>query len=264
MTLANRLYATSGAFSLAAFGLRSLTPPSNVFAPFLYALAVCTLTVAFFQRFRSLFTTAWRNQFVRWLIVIYGAIATVVATVPAKHIIADAMGLPAIDFASTLALWTLLCAPELWLFGAALIPLAAYAGLLCSVAIETVVLTTAVGAPIRALMRLHPRVRIWLADRQERRLPLTLQTMADSAAAAALAIVLGASVNIAYNVVNQPTLVRLFAFFADYGSARDYPGVEAGEPFLLHANDVVSYVERRGYEVKIRVGHLKETPSEGR
>ena len=72
---------------------------------------------------------------------------------------------------------------------------------------------------------------------------------------------LGFGVNVAYNFVDRLALVRLFAFYADYGNAPDYPGVDRNAPFFLHANNVVSYAHRMGHEVVIRMGRVSDSAS---
>jgi hypothetical protein len=63
---------------------------------------------------------------------------------------------------------------------------------------------------------------------------------ADAFAAAILSVVAVYSLTGWYRAVDQPNLVRIFAYWADYESPTKYPGVEK-ESFRLLENGVVSY-----------------------
>jgi hypothetical protein len=99
-------------------------------------------------------------------------------------------------------------------------------------------------------------LKSWLECHQDGTWQFALRAFIDAAAAAALSIALGHGVNVAYNFVDRPALVRLVAFHADYGNAPDYPGVDHDAPFVLHANNIVSYAHLVGHDVVIRMGRV--------
>ena len=229
----------------------------------LLTAAVCALIAGFLIRFFPLIAAVWSHPFARWFLFVYGAMATIVATAPAKHIVSGALRLPATDFTSTLAFWTLLCAPELWLSGGALVATAIYTFLFCRMCLEGLVVNSMLGAPVRIGMRLSPFLRSWLETREAEPVSFALGTFVDCIAAMSLALVLGSSVDIAFNGVNRPRLVRLFAFYADYETASAYPGIYPGEAYVLHANNVVSYARLVGHDVEIRIGQVGGSSSGG-
>jgi hypothetical protein len=104
---------------------------------------------------------------------------------PAKHIVSSALRLPATDFTSTVALWTLLCAPEFWLFGAALVSVCFYSVILLRIVIEGLIVNSLIGAPLRAGMRLVPRSKSWLETHQDGTWQFALRAFVDVVAAAA-------------------------------------------------------------------------------
>ena len=243
-------------------GIGKIYLPSSWPDMVLETAAVCALIAGFLIRFFPVIAAVWRHPLARWVLLVYGAMATVIATAPAKHIVSGALQLPATDFTSTLAFWTLLCAPQLWLSGAAFAATGVYALLLCRIFLEGLFVHSLLGAPVRIGMRLFPSLRSWLGAKESEDVSSFLWTFLDCAAAASLALVLGSSVDIAYNAVNRPRLVRLFAFYADYETASAYPGVEPGEAYVLHANNVVSYARRASHDVVIRTDQVR-SPSFG-
>jgi hypothetical protein len=112
-------------------GIGKIYLPSSWPDMVLETAAVCALIAGFLIRFFPVIAAVWRHPLARWVLLVYGAMATVIATAPAKHIVSGALQLPATDFTSTLAFWTLLCAPQLWLSGAAFAATGVYALLLC-------------------------------------------------------------------------------------------------------------------------------------
>ncbi len=52
--------------------------------------------------------------------------------------------------------------------------------------------------------------------------------------------------------------IRFIAYTSDFHSADAYPGVQKGKRWRLHENGVVSYAERKGWTIELRVDKVSE------
>ncbi|EIM93076.1 hypothetical protein WQE_51402 [Paraburkholderia hospita] len=70
-------------------------------------LGMVALTIGFLLRFQTVFLVLWGSWIGKLATLAYSALAAVVAIIPAKHIVGDALQLQPTDFPITLGLWTL-------------------------------------------------------------------------------------------------------------------------------------------------------------
>lgn len=86
-----------------------------------------------------------------------------------------------------------------------------YTLLLVRAFLEGIIFDPAAELPVRFCARAVPHLRDWLERNETERPSSYWETLMDLVAAAALASILAAGIDVAYNSVNKPRLVRLFA-----------------------------------------------------
>jgi hypothetical protein len=119
----------------------------------------------------------------------------------------------------------------------------------------------AIASTISGILVPMPWVQIRLNQWKSAREKIVKQVAAKSIGAFAVAIVVAYLATVIYEpIFRHQNLVRLIAYAVDYQYAKLYPGIEPGKKFHLHDNAVVSYAELDGWDVKIRVGKVKESP----
>ncbi|SAK53974.1 hypothetical protein AWB77_01488 [Caballeronia fortuita] len=161
-----RLYATGSGLLLVLFAQlcmsnsQSLSGPETAVA----GVGVAALAAGLLLRFNAMFRAFWSSSFGKLATVVYSALATVLAIRPAKNIVANALQLPPTDFPVTLGFWTVLCTPEIWLIGAAILVFICYVLFLCAVAIACL----STREPIDSILELiaHAMASRWTRPRR--------------------------------------------------------------------------------------------------
>ncbi|CAB3658063.1 hypothetical protein LMG22037_01306 [Paraburkholderia phenoliruptrix] len=229
---------------------------ATIFSSGLAALCAVSLTLGFLIRVQPILAQIWGTAFGKLLLAFCSAFTAVIASVPARHVVSGAMSLPANDFPTTLTFWTILCYPAVAISFATVVFLAVYVILLIIAALIALSTQPPIDGFIRGALNLLPSKY----DSQKRlvnsRWRLTMVMFADAFAAAILSVIAAYSLTGWYRVVDQPNLVRLFAYWADYETPTAYPGIEKDAVRLLE-NGVVSYARRGKWDVAIRVACLK-------
>ena len=215
-----------------------------------------SLTLGFVIRIQPVVAQIWKTVFGKLLLALCSAFTAVVASLPARHVVSGAMHLPVGDFPTTLTFWTILCYPAIAIGLATAILLVVYVLLLVIAALTVFSTHPPFDWLIRGTADLLPSR--WVSHRRllDGRWKLAMVMFADAFAAAILSVVAAYSLTGWYRTVDQPNLVRIFAYWADYESATEYPGVDK-ESFRLLENGVVSYARPAKWDVDIRVACLK-------
>lgn len=245
--------AASYAISLIGIG-NGLHPTvwSNIFT----IACVVSLTLGFLIRIRPLATKLWNSVAGKLLLALTNAFAAVIASLPARHIVSAAIQLPAGDFPTTLTFWTILCYPAVAIGLTTAIFFFTYVLLLLVAALIGISTHHLIDGPIRWAAKLLParwRIPEHLINGRSR---LATVMLADASAAAILSVITAFSLTGWYHLVDQPNLVRIFAYVGDYETASDYPGVQKKEAFRLLENGVISYAQPTKWDVSIRVSCL--------
>ncbi|WP_109479707.1 hypothetical protein [Paraburkholderia sp. C35] len=215
------------------------------------AIALCSGTAL---RIFPTVTAAWRSPFGRIAVMFSSAFIAVIATLPAQSILIEALQLPAGDFPCTAALLTLFCYPVVaaviiavaigcvWIFTMAIVgSLALPSWLLQAIPFQLFVVDWGSSRMRTLSERIRKRMEISLFDFVAYSLMICLT----------LSVAAGW-----YHLMDQPNLVRIFAYWADYENPGRYPGTEQHR-FRLHDNGVVSYADFRKWDVDIRMSCLK-------
>ncbi|MEQ5840080.1 hypothetical protein N0A02_11655 [Paraburkholderia acidicola] len=215
-----------------------------------------SLTLGFVIRVRPVVAQIWKTVFGKLLLALCSAFTAVIACLPARNIVSGAMRLPVGDFPTTLTFWTILCYPAVAI-GLAVVMLFIVYTLLLVVAGLTVFSThPSLDWVIRGTASLLPSR--WTSHRRivDSRRRVATVMLADAFGAAALSVIAAYSLTGWYRIIDQPNLVRIFAYWADYESPTEYPGAEK-EALRLLENGVVSYARPKKWDVDIRVACLK-------
>lgn len=222
----------------------------------LAVLCAVSLTVGFVIRVQPIAAQIWRTALGKLLLAFSGAFTAVIASLPARHVVSGAMHLPANDFPTTLTFWTILCYPAVAIGLATAVFLVVYVILLIISALIGLSTQPLIDGIIRSVFNLLPP---GLGPREgflDGRWRLTIVLFADALAAAILSVSAAYSLTGWYRAVDQPNLVRIFAYWADYEMPTAYPGVEKDAVRLLE-NGVVSYARLGNWDAAIRVACLK-------
>lgn len=181
-----------------------------------------------------------------------------ISSVPAKHIVAAALGLPANDFPITVTFWALLAYPGMWLGAMAVIAVGIYAALLIFAGVGYLSTLPGIDLFVRFVAMLLPVELKWRTAVAEHRPAILLRSLAHAFGAAVISVAMVFVSSFWYDTIAQPRAVRLFAFYADYDLMPAYPGVER-QPVKLLENGVVSYAKIHGLDVTISVGQFQQT-----
>lgn len=84
---------------------------------------------------------------------------------------------------------------------------------------------------------------------------MSLRFMAHFIAGVLVAVFVGQGLQIAMDVtINDSQLMKHLAYYLDYQVADRYPGIEQGQRFMLHDNNVISLAREMEGRVEIAVG----------
>ncbi|WP_152988818.1 hypothetical protein [Burkholderia pseudomallei] len=221
---------------------------------------VCALSFAlgFCIRARPILVNSARTTYGKGLLALYHAIVLALSSIPAKFIVSNAFHLPSGDFPITLTVWTLLCYPGMWLAGTAFVALAIYTLMLLAASLAAISTQPLFNSLLLLFAKFLPEnsaLRNAITTGRQR---IVSQAFGHAVGAAVLSVAIGTVAGWWLQTINQPRVVRLFAYRADYEQATAYPGVDASTPFRLHDNGVVSYATFNKWDVTIHVSHIKD------
>lgn len=222
----------------------------------LAALCAVSLTLGFVIRIQPIMAHIWRTAPGKLFFTFCSAFTAVIASLPARHVVSAATGLPANDFPTTLTFWTILCYPAAAIAFATAILLLLYVILFGAAFLISLSTQPLVDGLIQRAITLLPSG--WWAGKRfaDGRWRLTWVLLADAFAAAILSVGAAYSFSGWCRTIDQPNLVRIFAYWADYETPTAYPGLEKDAARLLE-NGVVSYARPEKWDATIRVACLK-------
>ena len=260
LQLFDRLYAL--AFTIAVLGLVSLPiygkPTKFLYGSFLLAYGISGIGF-------GIWLWPWLQRIWRWpmgklaITLLHGGILFL-SVIPARLLVAEALGLPPQDFDMTVGFCVLLFYLPLWMIVFEILSLLfAFIHLigsgLCSLTthfpINVIVLLIAKLFPVGS----HPRLFleqnignfVWRGFMQ-------------------MLGVMGIAFGIAifwewYSPATRSLkpIVRVVAYFADFQQVSLYPGIDVNRRLRLHENGVVSYAEERGWDIVISVEKVRES-----
>lgn len=227
-------------------------PVIEVLVALCFGIGFCARAAPFVRRFLT-------NSVGIFVVTVFQAVVLVLANVLAKHMVTDAMRLPSGDFPSTLAMWTLLCVVPVWLKSMAIIGIAALVLFFFTAGLTALTASSPLGYLLRGMSKFLP---ISTADKimqMRERDAWTLRTWGHVLGAVIFMLVVIEASDRFQSAVRQPSMIRLFAFWADYESVPDYPGVDEAR-LRLHDNGVVSYATLSGMAVELRRDRVREKP----
>jgi hypothetical protein len=174
--------------------------------------------------------------------------------IPARLLVAEALGLPPQDFDFTVAFCVLLFYLPLWLLVSEfLILLFALIHFMASIlrSFMTYSLINVLVLLIAKLFPLGSRPRLFLEHNREK---FVWRGFMNTFGAIAIA----ASIAIFWEWYSPATrslkpVVRAVSYLADYQQVSLYPGLDVNSRVRLHENGVVSYAEERGWDIVISV-----------
>lgn len=228
--------------------------------PFLLYLS-CALICAGFclwlARFAALVV---RHELSRSLMTFVHAGVLLVAYLAARWVVAHVTGLPSKDFDGTIAVSAVVCA---LLFYVLLLALICFAIALCCLAAvwvsESVWLASRVPGAMLFRGWMEERLGFLFFDSPRAAVAnMSLRFMAHFVAGILVAGFVGQGLQIAMNVtINDSQLMKHLAYYVDYQVADRYPGVEEGQRFVLHDNNVISLARLVNGQVEIAVGVIE-------
>jgi hypothetical protein len=225
--------------------------------PFLIYLS-CSLICAGFCLWLAKFAAlVVRHEFSRSVMTFVHAGLLLVAYLAARWVVAYVTGLPSKDFDGTIAVSAVVCALLLYVLLLAIACFAIALGCLAAVWVsESVWLASRI--PGAKLFRgwMEERLGFLFLDPPGAAVPnMSLRFMAHFVAGILVAGFVGQGLQIAMNVtINDSQLMKHLAYYVDYQVADRYPGIEGGQRFVLHDNNVISIARLVNGQVEIAVG----------
>ncbi|WP_416425069.1 hypothetical protein RAM80_04670 [Pseudomonas sp. App30] len=229
-------------------------------SPFLLYLG-CGLICAGFCLWLAKFV-AWvvRHEFSRTVMTFVHAGVLLAAYVAARWVVALATGLPSKDFDGTIAVSAVVCALLLYVLLLSVVCFAIALGCVAAVSVsESAWLASRIpGAKlIRGWMEERMGV-LFLGQPGSAVANMSLRFMAHFVAGILVTGFVGQGLQIAMNVtINDTQLMKHLAYYVDYQVADRYPGVEEGQRFVLHDNNVISLARLENGKVEIAVGVIE-------
>lgn len=214
----------------------------------LWALPLSLLGIAFFVAGFLLWLlpkarTLWATRRGRWLVWLVHAAIVFIAVIPARELVAHALGLPPSDFDLSVTFWSIVFIVPIWLVLVSLL--------------MAVICLAFVGKFLRMVV-IGPAFvgKSWLLASGRGRSDLLATFRGFGAFLFFFLCLFGLSrYTSIIPYLEQP--VRWFAFVAEYQSFSAYPNIEPTDARVkLHENGVVSYAERNDSRISIRVGKL--------
>jgi len=205
---------------------------------------------------RSIYCSRWVSKVKGTVFYLFHACVGFISLIPARSLVGLAIGLPPQDFDLTVLMLAAIIYPAILLM--AIISVLVIGTIISWLGVGIVL---AIASTISGILVPMPWVQIRLNQWKSAREKIVKQVAAKSIGAFAVAIVVAYLATVIYEpIFRHQNLVRLIAYAVDYQYAKLYPGIEPGKKFHLHDNAVVSYAELDGWDVKIRVGKVKESP----
>jgi hypothetical protein len=175
--------------------------------------------------------------------------------IPARLLVAEALGLPPQDFDVTVGLCVLLFYPLLWLIAFELIVLPFafthfVASFLCSLTISSFLINELIML-IAKLFSVGSRPRLFLEQKRTKFVWRGFMHMFGMMGLAFGIALFGQCYSPATRTLKP--IVRAVVYFADFQQVSLYPGVDVNRRLRLHENGVVSYAEERGRDIVISV-----------
>lgn len=242
---------------LAAVG--AMIRSGKVGSPSLIYLAGALFCAGFCLWLGKFVVVVVRHEFSRTVLAFTHAGVLVGAYLAARWIVGLVIGLPSKDFDGTIAVTAVVCAVLLYIL---LIALACYVvafGCLFAIWImeSAWLASTLPGAKFMAG---------WLADRLGVRFlepdvkpsSMLIRFMGHFVAGLLVAGFVSQGLQLAINAsINDSQLMKHIAYYLDYQPAARYPGVEMGQRFVLHDNNVISLARLVEGQVEIAVGVIQ-------
>ncbi|PPS23371.1 hypothetical protein BVY11_30215, partial [Pseudomonas amygdali pv. morsprunorum] len=186
-----------------------------------------------------------------------GAVHILVAAyLAARWVVAFVTGLPSKDFDGTIAVLAIVCAVLLYILLLALLCCAAAFGCLLGVwASESAWLASKIPGAYLIRSWMEERLGFRFLEQEGSSRGMHLRFMAHFVAGVLVTGFVGQGLQIAMDAtINDSDLVKHLAYYVDYQHADRYPGVESGQRFVLHDNNVISIARLVDGQVVIAVG----------
>lgn len=201
----------------------------------------------------------WQRTAGKLSLALFHAVILLLAIIPSRFVVANALGLPPQDFDITVSIFALALYPLLWML---LVSIAAF--IFACITLLSVVVCSWSTYP------LFDGILVWLAGLLPQSSPIRQFVQHDRGkfiwaafchAVGALTVCLAAA-HIhdmgMKTLIKHPQVVRWVAYAADYHEAVLYPNVAKGVKMRLHENGVVSYAVRDGRHISLTVGKFPE------
>jgi hypothetical protein len=228
--------------------------------PFLIYLSCALICAGFCLWLAKFAALVVRHQFSRSVMTFVHAGVLLVAYLAARWVVAFVTGLPSKDFDGTIAVSAVVCALLLYVLLLAIACFSIALGCLVAVWVsESVWLASRI--PGAKLFRGWVEERLGFLFLDPPGAPvanMSLRFMAHFVAGILVAGFVGQGLQIAMNVtINDSQLMKHLAYYVDYQVADRYPGVEDGQRFVLHDNNVISLARLVNGQVEIAVGVIE-------
>lgn len=242
--------------------LKTMIHNEKTVSPILIYLA-CVLFSAGFCLWLSKFVmVVVRHGFSRTVMAFVHAGVLVGAFLLARWIVALAMGLPSKDFDGTIAVTGVVCAVLLYILLLALACSAVAFGCLFGVwVMESAWLGSTIPGAKFIGGWLEKRLSVSFTESSTRSSSMAIRFMGHFVTGVMVAGFVWHGLQLAINAsINDSQLMKHIAYYLDYQFADRYPGVEEGQRFVLHDNNVISLARLVNGQVEIAVGTI-EPPS---
>jgi hypothetical protein len=181
------------------------------------------------------------------------------AVIPARLLVADALGLPPQDFEITVAVWSILLYPAVWLFMTAVCTFLICVVFLLLALLLDLTTTPLLDLPLRTIGHLFPEVSRPCTFLEAQRHVLSYNAWGHAVGAmCATFFVLYLLVGYDHTAKGLKPVVRWIAYLADFQDVPRYPGLERGKRTRIHENGVVSYAEPSGWDISISVTRVSD------
>lgn len=226
----------------------------NNIAVVMIVLGTCLCVWETVHRYYHMTTVFWRTRPRSIITAGLHIFVYFLAKVEAQTSVADAFGLPAKDFESTVQIYALLMYIPTYLlmiaiiiFGASLVSMGTMAWLVTKSQIIDFLQSLTDG--------LHLNYR-WLQNRVKFATPLEkgLETLGLATISSLLFMIAG---TLFLEVRHSEWLMHLIAYKVDYHQIRQFPGIDPNSKVILHGEGLISCATIEGNNVKIEVKKLE-------
>lgn len=214
--------------------------------------AIFLLSLGFLIELIGWLRRAWRSSYLRTLVVILHAMILVVSGIPARHLVAESLGLPPQDFDVTVGITAIAIYPIIWLMAFCFI------AFVIQVLLLLLLLVTSIG---RMLVDLNKNIlgvkRTEFDEFLEWFIKPGLYSFGRIFGMAFVAFLsLGLAEFYHRSLSSYQNTVRLVAYHSDYHQLLSYPGVDRVKRARIHENGVVSYAELANFDAVITVSNI--------